>query len=336
MLEQKLPEHIIYEFKTPSGLEPVRLDKYLHLVIEGITRNRVQNAILEGKVTVNNQLVKANYKLKPNEHIVVKDYEAPRKIEVIPQEIPLEFIYEDEYIAVVNKPAGMVVHPGVGNFEGTMVNALAHHFGKEVEEGNIRPWLVHRIDKDTSGILVVAKTVEASEKLAKQFKQHSIQRKYRALVWGVPENNQGTIKSYIKRSHKDRKKFIASDENDGKWAVTHYKVLESFQYVSFLECQLETGRTHQIRVHMKSIGHTLFNDSFYDGNKILKGVKFKKYKQFVSNCFDILPTQALHAFSLGFIHPITEKKLYFEQALPPNFEQVLNKWRMVESTAQFS
>ena len=253
-----------------------------------------------------------------------------REFKLIPEEIPLDILYEDNDLIAINKPAGMVVHPAYGNYNGTLVNALLHHFQQNQKDSEepVIPYLVHRIDKDTSGVLLVAKNDEAQMKMGKQFFHHTIERKYRALVWGDVKEDEGTIEGNIGRSLKNRKVFTVFPNGEyGKDAITHYKVIEQFGYVTLIECQLETGRTHQIRVHLKYIGHTLFNDENYGGNEILKGTTFTKYKQFVNNCFKICPRQALHAKSLGFEHPITGEKLFFEQELPEDFSELLNKWR---------
>ena len=278
---------------------------------------------------MNDVVVKANYKVKPLDVITVSMDEPPRDTEIIPQNIPLDIVYEDDELLVVNKPAGMVVHPAHGNWDGTLVNALVYHFQNlpTHRNGEIRPGLVHRIDKDTSGLLVIAKTDQAMTHLAKQFFDHSIERTYAALVWGEPKQDEGTIVGNIGRSLKDRKIMaIFLDGSQGKEAVTHYKVLRKIRYVSLVQCNLETGRTHQIRVHLKSIGNTLFNDETYGGNKVLRGTVFSKYEKFVENCFKICPRQALHAKSLGFIHPKTGEFMQFDTELPVEMVQVMEKW----------
>lgn len=330
-------EFILHEWTADKGQEPFRIDKFITDRVENVTRNKVQQAIEEGKVLVNRKQVKSNYKVKPADLIQVISLEEPRVLEVLPEDIPLDIVYEDDEIIIVNKQADFVVHPGYGNYTGTLVNALAHHMGVMPDEGNIRPWLVHRIDKDTTGLLVVAKTEEAMNKLAAQFKKHTIERTYYALVWGSFTESEGTITGHVGRSPRDRKMFMVyEDGSQGKHAVTHYKVLEDFNYVSLVSCNLETGRTHQIRVHMKYAGHTLFNDAFYGGDKILKGVVFSKYKQFIENCFALLPRQALHARSLGFVHPRTGHWVQFESPLPQDFQNVLDKWRSVSKAYDFN
>lgn len=313
-----------------------RIDKYLMDRLPNISRSKVQEAVKKEYVLVNQQVVKSNYKVRPQDEITISLPEPPRDTEVVPENIPLNIVFEDEHLLVVNKEAGMVVHPAFNNWSGTLVNALAYHFQQlPTMEGNEgRPGLVHRIDKDTSGLLVIAKSEKAMSGLAKQFFDHSIERHYRALVWGEPAEPNGTIDVNLGRSLKDRRITAAFPEgNVGRHAITHYKVLQTLRYVSLIECRLETGRTHQIRAHMKHIGHPLFNDATYGGDKILKGTKFSKYKSFVDNCFKVMPRQALHARSLGFLHPITQEKMYFESELPADFAEVLDKWeRYVQYT----
>lgn len=320
-----------YKFVVDRGQNSMRIDKYLVNYIENSTRNKVQQTIKADNVLVNNSPVKSNYKVKPNDIISVVLAHPPRENNIIPQNIPLNIVYEDEDLLVVNKEAGMVVHPGFGNFEGTLINALAYHFNQLPYFQNDldkRPGLVHRIDKDTSGLLVIAKNEFAMNFLAKQFFNKTTQRVYHALVWGNFEEDEGTITGHIGRDIKDRMQMsVFPDGTHGKHAVTHYKVLERFRYVTLIECTLETGRTHQIRAHMKYIGHILFNDARYGGNQILKGTTFSKYKQFVENCFQIIPRQALHAKTLGFIHPTTKKEMFFEVDLPEDMQKVLEKWR---------
>lgn len=334
---QKLEEDIegsdgLYErhrFVADKGQTALRIDKFLMTKIANASRNKIQDGIESGFVTVNDEVVKANYKVKPLDVITVSMDEPPRDTEIIPQNIPLNIVYEDDELLVVNKPAGMVVHPAHGNWDGTLVNALVYHFQNlpTHRNGEIRPGLVHRIDKDTSGLLVVAKTDQAMTHLAKQFFDHSIERTYSALVWGEPKQDEGTIEGNIGRSLKDRKIMaIFPDGSQGKEAVTHYKVLRKIRYVSLVQCNLETGRTHQIRVHLKSIGNTLFNDETYGGNKVLRGTVFSKYEKFVENCFKICPRQALHAKSLGFIHPKTGEFMQFDTELPVEMVQVMEKW----------
>lgn len=326
--EDDLFEH--YRFIASPGQEPLRIDKYLMNYVENATRNKIQQAAKDGQIWVNNQIVKANYKVKPHDIIRVLLTHPPHENTIIPQNIPLDIVYEDDDVIVVNKKPGMVVHPGHGNYDGTLVNALKYHF-EHLPSMNAdleRPGLVHRIDKDTSGLLVIAKNELAMNHLAKQFFNKTTQRKYIALVWGNIEEEQGTIEGHIGRHPKNRMWMtVYPDGEHGKPAVTHYKVLERFRYVTLVECQLETGRTHQIRVHMKYKGHTLFNDDRYEGDRILKGTTFSKYKQFVENCFKLLPRQALHAQSLGFEHPKTGKTLYFEAPVPEDMLAAIEKWR---------
>ncbi|MGB4773647.1 MAG: RluA family pseudouridine synthase [Daejeonella sp.] len=325
--EQDLYEHL--KIVVDKGQSLLRLDKFLIIRTENTSRNRIQNAIDAGNVLVNDQAVKASYKVKPFDVISVVLPHPPRDTEVYPENIPLDIIYEDDDVIIVNKPAGMVVHPGFNNYSGTLVNALVYHVQQlpQMPGNDGRPGLVHRIDKDTSGLLLVSKNEWAITFLAKQFFDHTINRKYLALVWGDLAED-GTISGYIGRSAKDRKIMTVYDnETKGKWSVTHYKVLERLNYVTLIECELETGRTHQIRAHMKYIGHPLFNDSTYGGDKILKGTVFSKYRQFVENCFNMIPRQALHAQSLGFTHPTTRKFIDFESPLPLDFSSVLEKWR---------
>ena len=329
-----IPEvFILHRFIVDKGQDLMRIDKFLMDRIENVTRVKIQDAIDSLKILVNEKPTKASYKVKPDDVILVIVFEAPRDLEIIPENIPLDIVFEDEHLAIINKKPGMVAHPGYGNYTGTLVNALAWHFKKDAEEGDIRPWLVHRIDKDTSGLLIVAKTETAMNKLALQFKNHTIDRIYQAIVWGTFTENEGTITGNIARSERDRKIFRVYDNPEiGKHATTHFKVLQNLTFVSLIECKLETGRTHQIRVHLKHIGHTLFNDTHYGGNKILKGVVFSKYKQFVENCFRLMPRQALHAKTLGFVHPATGETMFFEIELPPDFQSVLKKWQNVNET----
>lgn len=325
--DQELYEH--FRIVVDKGQSLLRLDKFLMHRIENASRNRIQNAIEAGSVLVNGKEAKSSYKVKPLDEISVVLPHPPRDTEVYPENIPLNIIYEDDHLLIVNKEAGMVVHPGYNNYTGTLVNALVYHFSQlpQLPGNDGRPGLVHRIDKDTSGLLVIAKNEWAMTFLAKQFYEHSITRKYIALVWGNLAED-GTVTGYIGRSLRDRKVMAMYDDPEmGKWSVTHYKVLERYKYVTLIECQLETGRTHQIRAHMKAIGHPLFNDAVYGGDQILKGTVFSKYKQFVENCFELLPRQALHAKSLGFVHPVTKERLHFESDLPSDFAQCLEKWR---------
>ncbi|MES2517115.1 MAG: RluA family pseudouridine synthase [Bacteroidota bacterium] len=325
--EEDLYEH--HRVVVDKGQNMLRIDKFLMTKLQNVTRVKIQEGIDSGSVKVNDLVVKASYKIKPFDVITVSLTEPPRDTEIIPQNIPLNIIYEDDELLVVNKPAGMVVHPAHGNWDGTLVNALVYHFQNlpTHRNGEIRPGLVHRIDKDTSGLLVIAKTDQAMTHLAKQFYDHSIERTYNALVWGEPKNEEGTIEGNIGRSPKDRKIMtIFPDGSQGKDAVTHYKVLKKLRYVSLVQCNLETGRTHQIRVHLKHIGNTLFNDETYGGDRVLRGTVFSKYEQFVANCFKLCPRQALHAKSLGFIHPKTGEFLHFESELPTDIQQVIEKW----------
>jgi 23S rRNA pseudouridine1911/1915/1917 synthase len=326
--QNELFEH--YRFNVDKGQGLLRIDKYLYNKLENISRTRIQNAARAGNILVNNVSVKSNYKVKPGNIISIVLPHPPREVEIIPEDIPIQIIHEDEEIIVINKDPGMVVHPGHGNYTGTLVNALSYHL-KDLplfKSGEIRPGLVHRIDKDTSGIIVIAKTEIALNRLAKQFFDHTVDRTYQALVWGNLDPDEGKISGYIGRSRRDRMKMqVFSDEEYGKNAVTHYKVIEKLGYVNLVECKLETGRTHQIRVHMEHIGHPVFNDERYGGNKILKGTTFSKYKQFVKNCFKILPRQALHAKSLGFEHPASGKHMFFDSELPDDMQAVINKWR---------
>jgi 23S rRNA pseudouridine1911/1915/1917 synthase len=314
------------------GQEPLRIDKYMVNRIEGATRHKIQQAIAGGRVLVNEHPVKSNYKVKPDDKIIVYDTYLPESPDITPENIPFKIMYEDDDILVVNKEPGMVVHPGSGNPGGTLVNAVAWHLKQEdpnvTETELARFGLVHRIDKNTSGLLVMAKTPKAMTHLAKQFFDHTVHRRYVALVWGDFEETEGTINAHVGRHQRFRKLFTAYPDGEyGKEAITHYKVLEKFNYVTLVECRLETGRTHQIRVHMQLIGHPLFNDTTYGGDKIVKGTVFTKYKQFVENCFAICPRHALHAQQLGFTHPVTKKQLYFESPLPGDMEAVIDKWR---------
>lgn len=325
--EAGLFEH--YKFTVDAGQSPIRIDKFLTNRIENASRSRLQAAADAGNVLVDGKSVKSNYKVRPSEEIqLMMDY--PRKeLKIIAQDIPLDIVYEDDQLLVINKPPGLVVHPGHGNYSGTLVNALAYYF-KDLPLFNSedpRPGLVHRIDKDTSGLLVVAKTELAKTKLALQFFEKTTERRYQALVWGSVKENEGTVTGNIGRSLKNRQVFTVFPEGDyGKHAVTHYKVLRTIGYVTLVECRLETGRTHQIRVHMKHINHTIFNDSNYGGDQILRGTTFSKYKQFVQNCFKVLPRQALHAKTLGFIHPTTGEKMIFNSELPDDMASAIDKW----------
>jgi len=321
-----------FQFTADKGQEPYRIDKFLMNRIEGATRNKLQQAINTGLVLVNNKEVKQNYKIKAFDQIVIYSDLAPESTEVVPEKLDLNIIYEDDDIMMINKPAGMVVHPGSGNFSGTLLNGVAYYLQQKnpaiSAETLPRFGLVHRIDKNTSGLLVLAKTDKAMSHLAKQFFDHTVKRKYVALVWGDVEKDSGTIIAHVGRNLRYRKLFDAFPEGDhGKEAITHYKVIERINYVTLVECVLETGRTHQIRVHMKHIGHPLFNDDTYGGDKILKGTVFSKYKQFVENCFSICARQALHAKTLSFIHPSTGVQMNFDTDLPPDMSSVIEKWR---------
>lgn len=325
--EVELFEH--FSFVVDKGQSPLRIDKFITDKIANATRNKVQHAIDSGNILVNDKPTKANYKIKPLDVIKVYMEKPPRDTEVVPEKLPLDIIFEDEHLLVVNKAAGMVVHPAHGNWTGTLVNGLVYYFNQlPTLPGNTgRPGLVHRIDKDTSGLLVIAKSETAMSDLANQFFHHTIERTYLALVWGEPKEDKGTINAHVGRSAKDRKVMESfPDGSQGKHAVTHWKVLKRLRYVSLIECNLETGRTHQIRAHMKFLGHPLFNDAMYGGDKIRKGTQFSKYKGFVQNCFEIMPRQALHAYSLGFVHPVHKKPMYFESPLPEDFASVLDKW----------
>lgn len=324
--EQDLYEHL--NVTVDKGQSLLRIDKFLMHKIENASRNRIQGTIEAGNVLVNGKSIKASYKVKPLDVISMVLPHPPRDTEVYPEDIPLNIVYEDDDVLIVNKPAGMVVHPGYNNYTGTLVNALVYHFQHlpHLPGNDGRPGLVHRIDKDTSGLLLISKNERSMAWLARQFYEHSIARKYVALVWGDLAED-GTVTGYIGRSLKDRRVMdIYDSEEKGKWSVTHYKILRRFGYVTLIECQLETGRTHQIRAHMKHIGHPLFNDAIYGGDKILAGTVFTKYKQYVNNAFDLMPRQALHAKSLGFIHPTTRQFTHFESDLPADFEAVLEKW----------
>lgn len=321
-----------FVFNADKGQEPFRIDKFLMNRIEGATRNKLQQAINAGMILVNNKEVKQNYKIKAYDQIVVYSDFSPESTEIVPEQMQLNIVHEDDDIIMINKPAGMVVHPGSGNYTGTLLNGIAWYLQKKdpgISEATLpRFGLVHRIDKNTSGLLVLAKTDRAMRHLAKQFYDHTVKRHYMALVWGDFEEDSGTIVAHVGRHQRFRKLFEAYPEGEhGKEAITHYKVLERFNYVTLVQCVLETGRTHQIRVHMKHIGHPLFNDDFYGGDKIVTGTIFSKYKQFVDNCFQICPRQALHAKTLGFIHPATEKEVFFDTELPDDIRLVIDRWR---------
>jgi len=325
--DDELFEH--HRIVVDDGQSLVRIDKFLMDRLSNVTRTKIQNGIHEEFVKVNEKPIKPNHKIHPGDVITVSFPEPPRDTDVKPENIPLEIIFEDEHLLIVNKAAGMVVHPAFQNWTGTLVNALAYHFQNLPEmPGNTgRPGLVHRIDKDTSGLLVIAKTELALTQLAKQFFDHTIERTYWALVWGEPSLASGTININVGRSLKDRRVTTAFPEGDhGRTAITHYKILRSLRYVSLVECKLETGRTHQIRAHMKYLGHPVFNDAMYGGDQVLKGTTFSKYRQFVENCFKIIPRQALHAKTLGFVHPATKKFQHFDSELPNDFKEVMEKW----------
>lgn len=312
--------------------EPLRIDKFLMAKMEGGSRNKIQQAITHGMILVNEKPVKSNYKIRPGDLIIYYSTSAPETFDIIPEPIALNIIHEDDDIMVINKPAGMVVHPGSGNYTGTLVNGVAWHLQQQrpglTENELPRFGLVHRIDKNTSGLLLLAKTDKASLDLANQFFDHTVQRRYFALVWGDFEEESGTITGHVGRHQRFRKIMdVYPDGEHGKAAITHYSVVERFKYVTLVECRLETGRTHQIRVHMQHIGHPLFNDDTYGGNRIVKGTVFSKYKQFVENCFEICPRQALHAKTLGFTHPRTRKEMLFDSELPEDMQAVMEKWR---------
>jgi 23S rRNA pseudouridine1911/1915/1917 synthase len=336
-LEEQVEEGTeeLYEKMTivvDKGQEPLRLDKFLTARIEGASRNKVQQAIETGRVLVNNKKVQANHKIKPTEEIVVYSDREVHSEEIIPENIPLNIVYEDDEVMIINKPVGLVVHPGSGNFSGTLVNGIAFHLlqqNSQLTQNDLpRFGLVHRIDKNTTGLMVCAKTPKAVANLAKQFFDHTVHRQYIALVWGDVENDSGTIRAHVGRHQRLRKLFDAYPEGDhGKEAVTHYKVLERLGYVTLIQCELETGRTHQIRVHMQHIGHPLFNDELYGGDRIVKGTVFTKYKQFVDNAFSMCPRHALHAKTIGFIHPATKQQVIFNSELPEDMRSVIEKWR---------
>jgi 23S rRNA pseudouridine1911/1915/1917 synthase len=326
--EQELFEH--YRYVVDPGQSMLRIDKYLATRIENVSRTRVQAAAQAGNIVVNDSAVKPNYRVKPLDVIQVLLPNPPREIELIPQDIPISVVYEDDDMIIVDKAAGMVVHPAYGNYSGTLMNALMYHFRNLplFQSGELRPGLVHRIDKNTSGLLVVAKNEYAHNKLARQFFNRTTGRRYLALVWGTPDPAEGTITGNVGRNIRDRKIMqVFHDGSQGKHAVTHYKIVEQLGYVSLIECHLETGRTHQIRVHMAWTGHPLFNDEEYGGHRILKGTTFTKYQQFVRNCFIMLPRQALHAQTLSLDHPVSGKRLSFESPLPPDMKSVIDKWR---------
>jgi 23S rRNA pseudouridine1911/1915/1917 synthase len=331
--EQNEAGETLYEhhaFSADKGQAPLRIDKWLMNKVENATRNKIQAAAKEGNIYVNEVAVKSNYKVKPLDEIRVLFSHPPFENLLVGEDMPLDIVYEDEALLVVNKPAGIVVHPGHGNYSGTLINGLIYHFENLPKNSSDRPGLVHRIDKDTSGLLVVAKTEHAMAHLSKQFKDKTSEREYLAIVWGNMKEDEGTIEGNIGRHPKNRLQntvYIDDQADSGKPAVTHYKVLERLTYVTLVACKLETGRTHQIRVHMKHIGHTLFNDERYGGERILKGTTFTKYKQFVDNCFKILPRQALHAKTLGFEHPVSGEFMRFETPVPQDMQDCIEKWR---------
>ncbi len=326
--EQELYEH--HRVVVEKGHHLLRIDKFLINRIEAVSRNRIQIACEAGSVLVNSKPVKSSYRVKPMDVVTIVMATPVRETELIPQNIPIHIVYEDDVMLIVNKVAGMVVHPAYGNYDGTLMNALMYHVQKlpKRQTADIRPGLVHRIDKNTSGLLVIAKDEKVMTYLAKAFFDRTIKRSYLALVWGDVKGEGGTVTGHIGRNLKDRKIMQIFPEGDhGKHAVTHYTVVERFKYVTLVQCRLETGRTHQIRVHMKHIGHPIFSDDTYGGDKILKGTTFAKYKQFVENCFQIMPRQALHAKTLGIMHPILKKEIFFDSDLPLDFTTVLQKWR---------
>lgn len=328
--EQELFEH--FRFVVDKGQAMIRIDKYLVNCMSNTSRNRIQEAAEAGNILVNGKSVKSNYRIKPLDVITIVLAYPPSQFEIIPQDIPIKIVYEDDEIILVNKQPNLVVHPGFGNFDGTLLNAIAWHLKDhpEFDPNDSRIGLVHRIDKDTSGLILIAKTEEAKANLGKQFFDKTTQRRYQALVWGNVKEDEGTIVGALARDPRDRMLFTVFPEGENpaaKHAVTHYKVLERLAYVTLVECRLETGRTHQIRVHMKHIGHTLFNDERYGGHDILKGTTAAKYKQFVKNCFEICPRQALHAKTLGFNHPRTGEFMHFESELPDDMQQLIEKWR---------
>ena len=326
-----------FSITIDKGQEPLRIDKFLMQRLEGATRNKLQQSINLGMVTVNGKEVKPNYKVKPGDSVIIFSDMSPEETDIVPEKLNLDIAYEDADLIIINKPAGMVVHPGSGNYSGTLLNGISWYLQQQTpgisEDALPRFGMVHRIDKNTSGLLVLAKTDKAMRHLAKQFFDHTISRKYVALVWGDVAEDEGTIVAHVGRHQRFRKLFEAYPEGDhGKEAITHYRVLERLGYVTLVECILETGRTHQIRVHMKHIGHPLFNDDFYGGDKIVKGTVYSKYKQFVDNCFDICKRQALHAKTLGFVHPVTGQNVLFETPMPPDMATLIEKWRKYSNT----
>lgn len=332
--QDDLYEH--FHFTAKAGQKPLRVDKFLMNFIEDFTRSKIQSAIKDGAVRVNEEVVKANYKVKPGDEVRVLLEHPTHEQLLVAENIPLDIVYEDDVVVVVNKPAGMVVHPGHGNYSGTLINALIYHFENLPNNSSERPGLVHRIDKDTSGLLVVAKTEQAMAHLSAQFAAKTSEREYVAIAWGNFEETKGTVEGNIGRHPKNRLQntvWEGEEADKGKPAVTHYEVLEDLGYVTVIKCRLETGRTHQIRVHMKHIGHTLFNDERYGGDRILKGTNFTKYKQFVDNCFKILPRQALHAKTLGFEHPVSKEWMRFNSEVPEDMTACIDKWRAYASNS---
>ncbi len=328
-MEKKDEKFELYKFTADKGQSPLRIDKFLVDRIENISRNKIQKASEKGYLIVNNKEVKSNYKVKPNDIIQLMTFYKPEKIEIIPENIPLNILYEDEYFLIINKVSGMVVHPAYGNENGTLVNALMYYLGdiEMFKSGEIRAGLVHRLDKNTSGVMVIAKDDETLTNISTQFFNRVPEKKYLALVWGVPKENEGTITGHIGRSLKNRKVMSVFPNGEyGKHSVTHYKVIKYLGYVSLLECTLETGRTHQIRAHMKYLGNPIFGDLEYGGTEILRGTRYTKYKQFIQNCFKIMPYQALHAETLEFKHPKTGDKVKFRAELPDNFKELILKW----------
>ena len=324
--DNELFEH--HRILASKGQEPLRVDKFLMNFIENATRNKIQQSAKDGHVWVNGVIVKSNYKVKAGDEVKVLFEHPPHEFLLVAEDIPLDIVYEDDVLLVVNKPAGMVVHPGHGNYSGTLINALIHHVDNLPANTSERPGLVHRIDKDTSGLLVIAKTEAAMTHLAKQFFDKTSEREYIALVWGNIDEDEGVVEGHVGRNPKNRLQMhVFPEGEEGKEAVTHFKVLERLGYVTLVSCRLETGRTHQIRVHMKYIGYTLFNDERYGGDRILKGTTFTKYKQFVENAFKILPRQALHAKTLGFVHPVTGEQMQFNTELPEDMAKCIEKWR---------
>jgi len=325
--DELLFEH--HRIVADPGQGLVRIDKFLNARLANASRSKIQQGIEGGFVKVNDTVVKSNYKVHPGDVIVISMHEPPRDTDVKPENIPLNIVYEDDYLLIINKEAGMVVHPAYNNWSGTLVNALTYHFQQlpHMPGNDGRPGLVHRIDKETSGLLVIAKTEPVMTALAKQFFDHTIERTYWALAWGEFDPPQGTVNVNVGRSLKDRRVTVAFPDGDmGRTAITHYKMLQEFRYVSLVECKLETGRTHQIRAHMKYLGHPLFNDAMYGGDQFVKGTVFTKYKQFIENCFKIIPRQALHAKTIGFMHPVKKEWMQFTSELPEDFKGVLEKW----------